>query len=277
MPESPEVAKFAKQALEQFKDKLVVNVTGWDVQNNNEIQERLQTLCPANVAHIWSFGKRILVHFQDKTEVLELHLGLEGRILGIESLNSGANYTPYNARLYLFASDGSQLVLDNHKGLGGTKLITTQEVEALTINCVDPLHEPGPARILEALRANTKRRIKVAAFLLEQKSIVGIGNYLRAEILYDALINPHTPMKNLVETELKRLAQSIFDVPRKFLTEKNPTFCVFRRVFDPHGNQVQCDEIPAKRTIFWVPTVVKQEVPERIEHPQEVPDKKSDK
>jgi formamidopyrimidine-DNA glycosylase len=246
MPESPEVYKYAQVAHEKFKGKTVVNVTGWDVQNNDEIQQKLQELCPATVDRVWSFGKRIFVQFLHKPVGLELHLGLEGCIV-FEN--------PSHPRLYLFASDNTHLIVDNHKGIGRTKIVTSEEIQKTQLCGVDPLHELDTTNIYKALVDNRKRRVKIATFLLEQKSIVGIGNYLRAEILYDAKINPHLSLRDLSDGHLQRLTQSIFNITQKFRDSPgfSKNYLVYRRLYDPDGNPVQAEEIPAKRVMFWVP------------------------
>jgi formamidopyrimidine-DNA glycosylase len=138
-----------------------------------------------------------------------------------------------------------------------------------------------------------KRDKNLVKVLMNQELVVsGIGNYLVAEILYDAKLNPHRSLTDLSNTELERLAYSIrkiakqayynntsgyMDYFKTFMTthadkiDKNifpnyhtdiPAnepfqFKVYQLKHDHLGNKVHNDEIVKGRTIHWVPDVQK--------------------
>lgn len=118
----------------------------------------------------------------------------------------------------------------------------------------------------------------------------GIGNYLCAEILYDAGISPHRDIIDLNNTEIKNLAESIRKIMKeayvnnatkylekleKFMSNhydkikkgnfpdyysdiaiqnKKFVFKVYGKTKDPEGNNVKGENIYSDRTTWWVPS-----------------------
>ena len=143
-------------------------------------------------------------------------------------------------------------------------------------------------RYTEKTRKN-KNLVKV--LMEDQGAIVsGIGNYLIAEILYDAKLNPHRTLDDLSDAEIKSLAHSIrkiakyayydndvgyMDYHKDFMkthaqkvdsgdfpnyhpdieSNKQFRFKVYQKKKDPHDNPVENDEIIKGRTIHWVKEV----------------------
>ena len=136
----------------------------------------------------------------------------------------------------------------------------------------------------DASRAK-KYRVPIVKIIMDQHKIgSGIGNYLAAEILYRAKINPHRRGSDLTTSELTRLEYWIKYVvklayidnhtgyminieheadkikrknyhPEIKLRNKTFEFLVYRRKKDPHGNIVKADKINNNRTTYWVPRV----------------------
>lgn len=136
-----------------------------------------------------------------------------------------------------------------------------------------------------------KKDLNIVKVLMDQELLVsGIGNYLVAEILYDAKINPHRSILSLNDNEIKTLAHSMRAIPKyayydnnsgymeyfkSFMTKhsdridkgifpnfhsdikplKDFKFKVYQKKKDPYDNEVINDVIVKNRTIHWVPTV----------------------
>lgn len=56
---------------------------------------------------------------------------------------------------------------------------------------------------------------RLAALLLEQSFLAGMGNYLRAEVLFEAALSPRLRPADLSDHQRRRLAQALLDVPRR--------------------------------------------------------------
>lgn len=100
--------------------------------------------------------------------------------------------------------------------------------------------------------------------LLDQQFIVsGIGNYLKAEILYDAKISPLRPINSITETEWKQFYTSAKHVIKRMLKaiylKDDEVYLNSMRVYqqkkDPLGNPVQRHTTKKGRTTFWVPAI----------------------
>lgn len=86
------------------------------------------------------------------------------------------------------------------------KIITPSEQSRIQARLgPDPLHKDtkaGGARFLQNIQRSS---LSVALALMEQSIISGVGNIYRAELLFRAGLNPHTPAKNLQPKEIKAL------------------------------------------------------------------------
>ena len=82
----------------------------------------------------------------------------------------------------------------------------------------------------------SKYKKEVCGFLLEQKYISGIGNYLRAEILYHARIHPLK--KNLNEKERNKLYDKMIEVVY-LIYKDNYSFHVYMQEHDSEGNSIE--------------------------------------
>ncbi|GAA3741345.1 formamidopyrimidine-DNA glycosylase [Leifsonia bigeumensis] len=92
------------------------------------------------------------------------------------------------------------------RGPTACEVLTPEEVAAVIATLgPDPIVDPGQAsedRFVEAVR---KRRTPIGLLLMDQSVVAGIGNVYRAELLYRARLNPHTPGNVLPEDVARTL------------------------------------------------------------------------
>lgn len=113
-------------------------------------------------------------------------------------------------------------------------------------------------------------RRQLVSFLMDQQYVAGIGNYLKAEILYRAKLRPDRKLGSLSEDENHTLFQHCVATIRESysyggLTIKNfwhpsgqaGTFPreIYGKKVDPHGNEIVTDSFADGRTTHWVPAV----------------------
>jgi DNA-formamidopyrimidine glycosylase len=111
---------------------------------------------------------------------------------------------------------------------------------------------------------------QICEFLMDQKYVAGIGNYLCAEILYKSKIKPDRILKDIDSKECELIHSNIYSTLdevikcngltiRDFLTpdEKVGTYdtLVYGKSFDSLGNPVVKSEFKNKRTSHWVPNI----------------------
>jgi formamidopyrimidine-DNA glycosylase len=120
------------------------------------------------------------------------------------------------------------------------------------------------------LKRKNLAKKRICEFLMDQKYFSGIGNYLRAEILYDAKISPYRTLGSLNDSEIETLRQKSLDIIYRsynckgltIYTYKDPdghtgTFVcqVYGRDLDPNGHKVLTFSDKNNRTVHWVKEV----------------------
>ena len=107
---------------------------------------------------------------------------------------------------------------------------------------------------------NPNEEISVA--LLNQGLLAGVGNYVRAEALYRAKLNPFKKLKDLTDNEIKKLLDAIYYILKKVYKERPKRkddkprpfkFQVYERKEDDNGNPVIWQKQPKiGRTIYYI-------------------------
>ena len=110
-------------------------------------------------------------------------------------------------------------------------------------------------------------------FLMNQKYLSGIGNYLKSEILYDCRISPHTKIKDLNKDLINQLFNSIskipiqsynsqgvslrdYEPPEKYRSQlESFELKVYDNDIDENGYTIIREKTDDKRTTHWVPQI----------------------
>lgn len=123
-------------------------------------------------------------------------------------------------------------------------------------------------RQARVLRTSARQKWKLEDILMDQKCLVsGVGNYLKAEVLYDARLSPLRTWGSLTTEEhlqlyhsLRRVAHDSHEYmirnPNHYLEYDNdPVLKVYQKQRDPQGNPVVSHKTKAGRTTWWVPAI----------------------
>ena len=139
-------------------------------------------------------GKHLFLGFRD-AEWIHIHLGLFGKV------NFGGAPAPPptdTVRLRL-ANDTSYVDL---RGPTTCALITDTEKQAIHDRLgPDPLRPPKDTDPSAAYKRISRSRTTIAALLMDQKVIAGVGNVYRAEVLFRHGIDPYRAGKDLTPAE----------------------------------------------------------------------------
>lgn len=112
----------------------------------------------------------------------------------------------------------------------------------------------------------------IGQLLMDQKMFAGVGNYIRAEALYEARISPWRSGSMLTKEEIERLCQSLVGVMNESYKHQGATIHTYATVYgdegkysscfkvygqkqDPLGNPIKKETTPEGRTIHWCPAV----------------------
>lgn len=122
-----------------------------------------------------------------------------------------ARLRPQTVRAWFELEDGRAVVLDDPRALGRISLHPEQEEQEL-FRLLGP--EPfGPEFTPELLRASARRTARPAKlWLMDQRTVAGLGNIYAAEALFEAGIDPRRPASGLSRQRIERLHSAILGV-----------------------------------------------------------------
>lgn len=274
MPEGPEVAHTTdwlnKMLSGATLDRIQIIDKDWSTkQLRNESQAFLDAL-PLTIDSVQCKGKFIWFTLGGGKWHIHHWLGMSG---------SWRKKTDWNCRMILETTNGNVIYRDPRK-YGGFKFHHNKP-ELLEKKLTKEL---GPDLLTETLtledftaRINGDHTRKgyghrnITDILMDQKAFAGIGNYLKAEILWKAEISPHRAVSSLAENEIERIHDACISIIARAYASKGHSFrdyqagdelgkfrCViYGKKKDPNGNEVIIEDTPDGRATHWVPAVQK--------------------
>lgn len=294
MPEGPEVLITSQYLKTKLKNKIITNVEILSGRYTHQKIKGLQTMkSEFKILDVDSKGKFLWFVLSNNDTVVYLlnTLGMSGRWSFSQDPSARIKFSikTDDKVYYLYYIDsrnfgtvefGDKNALD--------KKLNNLAPDVLKSNMSDS----ELVDLINKFINSTKRDKNLVKILMDQEALVsGIGNYLVAEILYNAKLNPHRSFCDLTEKEIKTLAHSIRKVSKcayydngtgymehfetfmsthaeridkgifpnyhPDIAQKQFKFKVYNQVYDPHGNKVLKDEIIKGRTIHWVKEVQK--------------------
>ena len=155
----------------------------------------------------------------------------------------------------------------------GPCLLTTALVGNGSIKKEDLKHYQPIASLEDFTAKIHNGRIKnkqICDYLMEQKHFSGVGNYLRAENLYRAKINPTKTLGSFTDGNIKTLFDCILEqmviaygargltIKSYWDPEGKAGTCplqVYNQELDPLNNPVEKFKDKSKRMVHWVPKI----------------------
>lgn len=135
---------------------------------------------------------------------------------------------------------------------------------------LDPLQAITPtqkshqlSQFIQKVHDQRNQSQPIATLLLNQSVLAGVGNYIRAIVLYRSKISPHRPISSLTKTDLTNIYNNTYKIMhasyKKQLTSGLHTYplTVYRKKTSPAGNPIISDVLPKGRHIYWDPKVQK--------------------
>ena len=235
MPEGNEIHRWAERHAAAFAGK-TVRVDGPQGRFTDG-----PVLDGKKLLRVMAVGKHFGYDF-GRDRILHVHLGLRGEFkdgsgplpevrgaLRLRIWNAAAvkrakapEDTPEKRRYWMNDGDGeleagkvSWLEL---RGPTDCSVWTNEQWEMLLARLgPDPLNgDPLDA----ALERITKSKKPIAALLMEQDVIAGVGNIYRAELLYRARLNPFTPGKDVPVAQMKAMWKDLFPLMRAGMVDR---------------------------------------------------------
>ena len=112
----------------------------------------------------------------------------------------------------------------------------------------------------------------IGLVMLDQRIFCGVGNYLRAEILYSAKVSPYRLLKDVTYEEMNVICVETHKIMKNSYESGGATlhtfkdvegnegsfssrFMVYGRKTDPWGAEVKNEKMSDGRTIWWAPQI----------------------
>lgn len=189
MPELPEVETLCRQLK-----KTILNADILDLMILDAKLGTPEKPVGRRVRSVKRRGKSVDIGLDDG-RTLSLHLRMSGRLLWQRHDDA----TPAHTRFQISFVKGRLICIDPRR-FATLRLDRGQHPVAPV---PDPLRHFGAPALRDAARGRT---LPVKAFLLDQKTIAGIGNIYACEILHRAFISPWRPSCGLSAQEWRHVA-----------------------------------------------------------------------
>jgi DNA-formamidopyrimidine glycosylase len=266
MPEAPEVRRTTDWLKINLVNKIIrdINVGGRFIK---QPIQRLEELKGRKVIGVRCKGKVIVLDFEDNISAVST-LGMSGMWTNQErkhvALTLWCELPPTRGILPIFYVDQRRF---------GNFVVTDTRVATSRLDVLgwDPFSDPtayGKAR----LRSVKYAKLKICDVLLKQDVFAGVGNYIRAEAMYRARLNPNTILLDMSDCMWNSLCVAIANVIKESYFRGGATLENFFDGDGNRGNQVDFLEVYGKthdsagnpivkfrcssdRTVWWCPAV----------------------
>jgi formamidopyrimidine-DNA glycosylase len=217
MPELPEVETLCRQLDSVLSDAVLQSAVVYD--------QRLPGVPVPGGRRVQSVrrsGKSVAIHF-DGSLTLLIHLRMTGRLCW----KTRQLRPPYSRCVIVF--DAGRLYLVDPRRFA-TVSLKGASTEKVTV--IDPMEEWNGQ---EFLRRSVGRRLPVKNFLMDQKTIGGIGNIYACEVLHRAGISPWRRACDLDEKRWKRVSKALKAILAKAIECRGTTISDWADLFDQKG------------------------------------------
>jgi formamidopyrimidine-DNA glycosylase len=226
VPELPEVETIRRQLAPRLEGRTIEAVEILDHRwTRPEVPAQVEAeLRGARIEQLGRRGKYLDWELSGERHLL-MHLRMTGVLL-YDPVDE-----PVHTRVRLQLDSGHRLVYVDPRRFGTGHLLDSREArDAYFAGRVgaEPL-TPGftLAYLREAARG---RRIPAKSFLLDQRSIAGVGNIYADEALFRALIHPLRPAGRLSAAQLEALREGVEDALRAGIEAKGASIDDFRHI-----------------------------------------------
>jgi DNA-formamidopyrimidine glycosylase len=285
MPEGPEVTVI-RQGLHNLLQNQFIQELNFDLPSGRYSKKKPDGYndfiaeLPTKVKNVSSKGKFIYFEF-DNGWYMYNTLGMSGGWYMKEKEHATVVLT-YSSGSMPLTKSGKKLWFDDQRHFGTVKFVKGSNELENKLKTIGPdlLNDTVTDEdFIKKYRKHNNKKIDVV--VTDQKIFSGIGNYLKAEILYKAKISPHAIVKNIPDNKLKELLIAI----KHKITDSyklggasvqhysdlnnnkgkfNAYFEVYKKKVDSNGHKVISERVskPENATsqkTYWVPDVQKDE------------------
>ena len=268
MPEGPECRHIGIQLAKRVSSRRLVDINilsgRYEKHGPPTGFEKMMEWTPIGIQGAGVHGKFLFFLLEGEWSIWST-LGMTG---------SWTNDSTQHSRIEFILNDGSIFFTDS-RNFGTLKFVRGKQ------QLIDKLESLGPDLLAEELDdfkfaelIISKGKKTISQALMDQGVVSGVGNYVKAESLYNAKISPHRLCNDLSPPEISRLNSAVRAVllesfesggaTIKTYTDMNgkigefsQRFAVYGQKHDPRGNTVIKEKTKDGRMTHWVPAVQK--------------------
>lgn len=275
MPEGPEVYSFGIEAYKYFNNVILKKIkilSGKYKRKPFKNYSLLSSILPSKILSISTYGKILLIELE-MNYFLIITFGMTGFMTPNDIAHNHIKFV---------TSKTTNLYFNDQRNFGNIYILTGDILlEKLSVLGPDLLDNRTTYSIFSDRFNIYKQKYpnkEIGLILLDQSFISGIGNYLRADILYYSKISPYRKLSKIMVSELKVLYNNAHNLIRYYtsiqidtnvMIKSNLTYKLdhtpqdYGRVFmiygeskDIYGNSVSKDKFYG-RSIYWVKKIQK--------------------
>lgn len=270
MPESPEVYHLSEYIKNNIKNKTLESIKilkGRYIKHGppNGYKEFIKQL-PLKCLDVRKKGKVIFIYFENDWCLIS-KLGMSGWWFFD---GDDPEWLPKYQNI-IFNFKNEKLIFTDFRNFGTLTFTNDPQLLDYEINKLAPdiTDKTTTFKVIYDRIDNlslSQKNQRLEDIIIDQKIIVsGIGNYLKAEILYDAKINPLRRINSLTKEEWKIIYHSIKKIIKKMLKvldSNDPdkymnSMKIYTRKIDPLGNKIKTHTTKTGRTTYYVPQIQK--------------------
>jgi len=204
MPEGPEVRKYADALNEALAGRVILSLEARTKEARKWLQENEQRIRGRRVERVVSHGKHLLGYIEGDF-FFHSHLMMWGRWQTFREPPEKDRRE--RARIVV---EGAAAILLSAPIFNAGEGDPYDVIEILPTLGPDALPYHGPFARAEFLRRLTEHKDEtIGAALLNQRIVAGLGNYLRAEILFNCTLNPWLTVGELSQRNFSCLSKTI--------------------------------------------------------------------
>lgn len=218
MPELPEVETTLRGITPHILNQTIRQVIVRQAKLRWPIQSDINQLVRGKTVHsITRAGKYLLLTTQTGTMIF--HLGMSGNLRIFTASTSPKKHDHVD----IVFSNQVILRLNDPRRFGAFLWTTNDPRKHVLLAYLgpEPLSKQFSAKYLWALAQ--KRKVPVKAFIMDSKTVVGVGNIYANEALFDARIHPHQLACSISLLQYTALIKSIKKILRKAIQQGGTT------------------------------------------------------
>lgn len=263
MPEGPEV-----KIITEWLDKYTKETFILDCADIYKKTSGFRCLIGYKIENVTCKGKQIFFHLTNGTDkYLNNRLAMEGKWTPTEE-----GHVRFWFKLSTTLGTFKYLYFCDTRNFGGLDMLDvngyTQKLSKIGADLLSDV-VTLPEYIVKIKSGRIKNK-QICDFMMEQKYFSGIGNYLKAEILYLCKISPTRTLMSLSDNDIKKLFETSLNVIRESYAHGGLTIksfwspegrkgmypCrVYNREKDDLGNPIIKATYDDDRNTHWVPAL----------------------